>query len=124
MTEGTANKINNGMIEALLSGNAEALRDLMRCPLTRAEALINAFNHLMLKDSSIVHREKRDDKGYRKGVFKPKWIHTPTKTVRVPLLYMRDIVAFAHGLDKGKINPADVLLDEEDYDNASPQRIK
>ena len=120
MTEGK-NKVNEGMLKALLDRDITQLRDLLRCPMSRAEALVEAFDYLLLNDSSIRVRTVRDDAGYRKGVYKPKWKNTPTKSVRVPLIYARDIIAFAHKVDKGRIDPS-TILDEADYALASPTR--
>lgn len=111
------------MMEALWAGDAEKLRELLRCPMTRAEMLVDAFNKGLLKDSAIAERKMREDAGYGKGVFKAKWINTPTKSIRVPLKFARDIMALAHRVDKGKFNPADVL-DEEDYIHAQPVRAR
>lgn len=109
------------MTEALWVGDAEKLRDLLRCPMTRAEMLVEAFKMAFLKDPAVTSRKVQDDFGYRRGVYKPKWNNSPTRTIRVPLKFARDILAFAHRVDKGKLNPADIL-DEGDYALASPDK--
>lgn len=80
---------------AIAEDNSARVTEILQCPADKADILWTAIKMAMGNTQFIKARQVRTDN----TIFKRKWEHTPTRTIRVPVALADDILRFAHDLD-------------------------